>query len=228
MTAEPSPEPPAGVAAAQPGGPQGGLSLIDVRRLWPDVLEALKTRRRLVWMVLSQNAHVVDVDPTTLTVGFNSEGPRESFLRGGGDEVLRQTAIDVIGMDWRIDSIVDPSHVGDAPVAGVSPPQSAPPPQSASQPQSQPTQDAPPESPPAWASEGAPPVAAEGAGLAAAREALQPARSTEVGEAEAAPVRSADDDVDPDDLDAETAGLDSEALLSQTLGARLIEEIKHD
>ena len=45
---------------------------------------------------------------------------------------------------------------------------------------------------------------------------------------EAAPVRSADDDVDPDDPDAESAALDSEALLSQALGARLIEEITHD
>ena len=41
-------------------------------------------------------------------------------------------------------------------------------------------------------------------------------------------MRSADDDVDPDDPDAESAALDTESLLSQTLGARLIEEIKND
>src|SRR5690606_37891798 len=78
--------------------------------------------------LLSQNAHVVDVDPTTLTVGFASEGPRDSFMRGGNDEVLRQTAIDVVGMDWRIDTIVDPGGArGDAPVVrqpSVSPPSS--------------------------------------------------------------------------------------------------------
>ncbi|QBX55179.1 DNA polymerase III subunit gamma and tau [Nocardioides seonyuensis] len=230
VTAEPSPEPSgAGVVASQPAGPQGGLSLVDVRRLWPDVLEALKTRRRLVWMVLSQNAHVVGVDTTTLTIGFNSEGPRESFLRGGGDEVLRQTAIDVIGMDWRIDSIVDPSHAGDAPtITKHSTAPAAAPAAPTGQPQDAPQPQAPADAAPAWASDETAAASTEGAGLAAAREALQQARANEPGEADAAPVRSADDDVDPDDLDAETAGLDSEALLSQTLGARLIEEIKHD
>ena len=44
----------------------------------------------------------------------------------------------------------------------------------------------------------------------------------------AAPVRSPDDDADPDDPDAESAALDTESLLSQTLGARLIEEIRND
>jgi DNA polymerase-3 subunit gamma/tau len=42
------------------------------------------------------------------------------------------------------------------------------------------------------------------------------------------PVRSADDDVDPDDPDANSAAIDTESLLSQTLGAKLIEEIKND
>jgi DNA polymerase-3 subunit gamma/tau len=54
------------------------------------------------------------------------------------------------------------------------------------------------------------------------------ARSTERQVEHAPQARSADDDVDPDDPDAETAALDSEALLSQALGAQLIEEITHD
>ena len=55
-------------------------------------------------------------------------------------------------------------------------------------------------------------------GLVAAACASQPAE----------PVRSPDDDADPDDPDAESAALDTESLLSQTLGARLIEEIRND
>ncbi len=96
-------------AAEQPAGPQGGLSLVDVRRLWPDILEQTKNRRRLAWMVLSQHAHVVDVDATRLTVGFANAGARDSFVNGGCDEILRQASIDVVGMDWRVESIVDPS-----------------------------------------------------------------------------------------------------------------------
>ena len=50
-------------AAAAPAA-AGGLSLVDVRRLWPDIVEATKMRRRLAWMHLTQNAQVVDVDGT--------------------------------------------------------------------------------------------------------------------------------------------------------------------
>jgi DNA polymerase-3 subunit gamma/tau len=62
---------------------------------------------------------------------------------------------------------------------------------------------------------------------APAREALEAARAGGPPEP-SEPVRSADDDVDPDDPDAESAALDTESLLSQALGAKLIEEIKND
>ncbi|MDR7254628.1 DNA polymerase-3 subunit gamma/tau [Nocardioides sp. BE266] len=212
--------------AEQPAGPRGGLSLVDVRRLWPDILEQTKNRRRLAWMVLSQHAHVVDVDGTRLTVGFANSGARDSFVNGGCDEILRQAAIDVVGMDWRVESIVDPSGAAAAqPVVQKAATESYDAPA--------PAQDAP-EAPPAWVTgdaaqpaappaEPLPPVSA-----APAREALEAARAGGGAAEPAQPVRSADDDVDPDDPDAESAALDTESLLSQTLGARLIEEIKHD
>ncbi len=228
--------------AEQPAGPRGGLSLVDVRRLWPDILDQTKNRRRLAWMVLSQHAHVVDVDGSRLTVGFANAGARDSFVNGGCDEILRQSAIDVVGMDWKIESIVDPSGAAaEQPVIR----------QSATDPNPAPTwsppADAPPapDGPPGWvtgeqpaAPDDAAPTSPTAASTAAestaapmsaapAREALEQARAGVAPEAEE-PVRSADDDVDPDDPDAETAALDTESLLSQTLGARLIEEIKHD
>jgi len=226
VVAEPAPVPAAGAGpdvpvAEQPAGPRGGLSLVDVRRLWPDILEQTKNRRRLAWMVLSQHAHVVDVDGVRLTVGFANAGARDSFVNGGCDEILRQAAIDVVGMDWRVESIVDPSGAAaEAPVVR----QAA----TDSRPSSAPAQEAP-GGPPDWVSGAAPaaPPAAPPVSAAPAREALEAARSG--GPAEpAAPVRSADDDVDPDDPDADSGAIDTESLLSQTLGARLIEEIKND
>ena len=83
------------------------FSLADVRRLWPDVVEATRTRRRLAWMLLTQNAQVTGVDGNVVTLGFNNPGARESFVKGGNDEVLRQAAIDVVGADWRIECVVD-------------------------------------------------------------------------------------------------------------------------
>ena len=239
--AEPAPAPAAPVGpdtpvAEQPGGPRGGLSLVDVRRLWPDILEQTKNRRRLAWMVLSQHAHVVDVDGTRLTVGFANSGARDSFVNGGCDEILRQAAIDVVGMAWRIESIVDPSGAAaQAPVVRQS--ATAP---AAGAPGADPPAAAPeaPETPPAWVTGGADTGAASAAeapappapapvSAAPAREALEAARAGTTAEP-TEPVRSPDDDADPDDPDAESAALDTESLLSQTLGARLIEEIRND
>ena len=42
-----------------PPGPPGPLTLVDVRRLWPDIVEATKMRRRVAWMHLTQNCQVV-------------------------------------------------------------------------------------------------------------------------------------------------------------------------
>ncbi|TGN62987.1 DNA polymerase III subunit gamma and tau [Nocardioides eburneiflavus] len=223
--------------AEQPAGPRGGLSLVDVRRLWPDILEQTKNRRRLAWMVLSQHAHVVDVDGVRLTVGFANAGARDSFVNGGCDEILRQSAIDVVGMDWRVESIVDPSGAAaEAPVVRQAATDPAPHPSAhpSAAPAAAPTPETP-DGPPAWVtgdavvptSEPAPP-AAPPVSAAPAREALEAARAGGGPAEPAAPVRSPDDDADPDDPDAESAALDTESLLSQTLGARLIEEIRND
>src|SRR5699024_9887085 len=50
---EPVETPPADAA------PSTGMGTADLRRLWPDVLEAVKRRRRFTWILLSQHAHVV-------------------------------------------------------------------------------------------------------------------------------------------------------------------------
>ena len=85
------------------------LSLADVRRIWPDLLEQVKKMRRFTWILLSQNAQVIGVDATSLTVGFKTAGARDSFVGGGSEEILRQAAIDMIGADWKIEVAVDPS-----------------------------------------------------------------------------------------------------------------------
>ncbi|MGH3307657.1 MAG: DNA polymerase III subunit gamma and tau, partial [Nocardioides sp.] len=104
-------------APAQPAEapPEGGLTLVEVRRLWPDIVEATKLRRRVAWMHLTQNSQVIGVEGNTLVLGFNNAGARDSFLNGGCDEILRQAAIDVVGMDWKVDAIVDPGARPDAP-----------------------------------------------------------------------------------------------------------------
>ncbi|MGH8870218.1 MAG: DNA polymerase III subunit gamma and tau, partial [Actinomycetes bacterium] len=90
--------------------PAGALDAAGVRRVWPDVLEAVKGRRRFTWMMLLDNVQVVAVEGTTLTLAFGADGPRKAFASSGSDEVLRQGLIDVLGVDIRIETILDPSR----------------------------------------------------------------------------------------------------------------------
>ena len=124
-TPEPTPEP-ADPAPDPPSGPpeaagSGGLGLVDVRRAWPDVVERTKSARRLAWSLLSQSAQVHALDGKTLTVAFVNGGSRDSFARNGCDEVLRQVLIDVLGVDWRVECIVDPSATPADPPSSAAP-----------------------------------------------------------------------------------------------------------
>lgn len=96
-----------GGAAAAPSA--GAVGLTDIRRLWPEVLEAVKSKRRFAWIMLSQNAQVVAIDDQTLTLGLVNSGARDSFARSGSDEILRQAMIDTIGLNRRVEAVVDPS-----------------------------------------------------------------------------------------------------------------------
>ncbi len=99
-------------AAAAPGAyapPAGGL---DPRSLWPNILEAVKNRRRFTWILLSQNAQVVGFDGTTLQLGFVNAGARDNFAGSGSEDVLRQALVEQFNVHWKIDAIVDPSGSG--------------------------------------------------------------------------------------------------------------------
>jgi DNA polymerase-3 subunit gamma/tau len=97
-------------AASAGGAASGGaVGLADIRRLWPEVLEAVKAKRRFAWIMLSQNAQVIAIDDQTLTLGLVNAGARESFARSGSDDILRQAMMDTIGVDRRIEAVVDPS-----------------------------------------------------------------------------------------------------------------------
>jgi DNA polymerase-3 subunit gamma/tau len=211
------------------------LSLADVRRIWPDIVEATKAKRRVAWMHLTQNSQVLGLTGDTLTLGFVNAGARDSFVQGKCDEVLRQAAREVIGAEWRIDTIVDPgAQTGlgapggasgetrvDRPAAPVA---------------SEPFETAGaggPSEPPPWATDdapspSAPPTPQPNPAAEAARQAVQPTRQP--GRVEQAPVAAPEDDhadpaVDPP-LDEEQLG--GAELLAKELGAQIIEEIKHE
>ena len=95
-----------------PAAPERRIDSMDVaglRRLWPDVIENVKKRRRLTWSLLSASAQILGADEKIITIGIVNAGARDSFVRSESDEILRQAFIEVVGLDRKIEVTVDPS-----------------------------------------------------------------------------------------------------------------------
>jgi DNA polymerase-3 subunit gamma/tau len=88
-----------------------------LRRAWPDVIEDVKKRRRLTWSLLSASAQVLAVDDKAITIGIVNAGARDSFVRSESDEILRKAFVDVVGIDRKIECVVDPSIDTNTPAA---------------------------------------------------------------------------------------------------------------
>lgn len=109
------PQAPAPAPAATGGG---GGDTAQVRNLWPQILDAVKNRRRFTWILLSQNAQVAGFDGTTLQLGFLNAGARDNFASSGSEDVLKQALAEQFNVNWKIEAIIDPS-------GGAAPPPAA-------------------------------------------------------------------------------------------------------
>jgi DNA polymerase-3 subunit gamma/tau len=183
------------------------LSLVDVRRLWPDIVEATKQRRRLTWIYLTQQAQVVAVDDQVLTLGFANAGARDSFDSGGSSEIVRQAAIDVVGHDWRVETIVDPGADPEGPPAPARAATTAP-------------------ARPAGHDLGVSPTPEPGTAGAGPSQAGPSQAGSSRASARTDPAER-DGGARPDDSDEDSGGVDGAELLQQALGAQVIEEIPH-
>ncbi|MFE7676693.1 DNA polymerase III subunit gamma and tau [Streptomyces albidoflavus] len=211
------PQPQAAPATPPPGA-------VDARALWPNVLEAVKNRRRFTWILLSQNAHVAGFDGTTLQLGFLNAGARDNFASSGSEDVLKQALSEEFQVNWKIETVVDASG-GQGPAtppggggggggwgqAPAQPRPAAPAPAPAPAPP-QPGPAAPPA--PAPASQGPP---------APQREqrppAPEPPRRT----------TSIEDDIpEEDDPDLDESALSGHDLIMRELGATVVEEYTNE
>ncbi|MFD5818818.1 DNA polymerase III subunit gamma and tau, partial [Streptomyces sp. NPDC127038] len=223
-------------AAAAPGVPQaaapapGGL---DPRVLWPNILEAVKNRRRFTWILLSQNAQVTAFDGTTLQIGFVNAGARDNFAGSGSEDVLRQALAEQFNVHWKVEAIVDASG-GSAPPAptggfgggggyggggyggggaggyGGAPAGQRPAPQ-------QPSAPAPgPSAPQSGPSAGRP----QATGMSA------PAQTAPAYEPP--PVAPEDDTPEDDDPDLDESALSGHELIVRELGATVVEEFTNE
>ena len=110
VKAAPVAETPAPVApAASTPRPAGPVDIAALRKFWPEVIENVKKQRRLTWSLLSASAQVLAVDDKAITIGIVNTGARDSFIRSESDVILRKAFAEVVGLDIKIECIVDPT-----------------------------------------------------------------------------------------------------------------------
>ncbi|KRB80355.1 DNA polymerase III subunit gamma/tau [Nocardioides sp. Root190] len=227
VAAQPVAAQPAAASSAPAGG---GLNLVDLRRLWPSVIDRVKGVKRVTWIHLTQNSQVVGFDNGVLALGFQTDGPRRSFESGGHADIVQQAVIDEIGVKVRIDAIIDPSADPSA-RPPASPDQDQPAPQAPSAaapaPVAAAAQQAPAQGNAEQSVDDAPPWAVDGEGQPGEQEQSRRSRMADIQAQENAradgPPEDPDAHVDFDD--AEVDAESSAELLARELGAQVIEEI---
>jgi DNA polymerase-3 subunit gamma/tau len=76
-----------------------------LRQRWPDVLEAVKSERRVAWMLLN-DASVDSLEGGVLTVAFAREGQAKGFAASGHDQVLTGVLATMLGLKVRVRAAV--------------------------------------------------------------------------------------------------------------------------
>ena len=97
--------------------PVGSADIAALRRLWPDVIENVKKRRRLTWSLLSASAQILSVDDKTITIAIVNAGARDSFIRSESEPILAGAFVDVVGIERKIELVVDPSISPNSPTS---------------------------------------------------------------------------------------------------------------
>jgi DNA polymerase-3 subunit gamma/tau len=87
----------------------GNADIAALRRMWQDVVENVKRRRRLTWSLLSASAQIMSVDDKHITIGIVNAGARDSFIRSESEQILVDAFVEVTGVRRKIEVIVDPS-----------------------------------------------------------------------------------------------------------------------
>jgi DNA polymerase-3 subunit gamma/tau len=78
-----------------------------LRRMWPDVVESVKRRRRLTWSLISASAQILSVDEKQITIGIVNAGARDSFIRSESEQILIDAFDEVTGIRRKIEVVVD-------------------------------------------------------------------------------------------------------------------------
>ncbi|MEV7319794.1 DNA polymerase III subunit gamma and tau [Streptomyces sp. NPDC093970] len=221
-TAPAGPAAPAAHAAPAPSrdaAPVGGL---DPRTLWPNILEAVKDKRRFTWALLNApNAQVTSFDGTTLRLGFVNAGALDRFVASGSEDVLKAVLAEQFNVQWKIEAAADLTSGGGggspAPAAtgyGGGQPGGYGTPAASGYGSPAPARSAAPQPAPAAPAQGPARTAAPAAPPSAAPEPP--------------PVSPEDDIPEEDDPDLDESALSGHELIVRELGATVVDEFQNE
>jgi len=101
-SAGPAPSGPTVALPAVLGGhadPGSGVTVEVVRRTWDQVVDRLRTIRRLTWTLVSENAQVLALDASSLTLGFPTQGLVDAFNQRGHSDCVKEALMETLGVD---------------------------------------------------------------------------------------------------------------------------------
>ena len=85
----------------------GSIDITSLRRMWPQVIESVKSKRRLTWSLLATSAQILSLDDENITIGIVNSGARDSFVRSESDVILSDAFEEVTGVRRKIIATVD-------------------------------------------------------------------------------------------------------------------------
>ncbi len=120
-TAPAAPDAPPASVSAPP--PPTRLDVTDVRKLWSEILSAVKEKRRTTQAMLD-SATVAELSGDTLTLSVPNPALARRIMEPGNVEVLRAALQDKLGVNWRIRCQEGSAQAADtpAPKASAAPP----------------------------------------------------------------------------------------------------------
>jgi len=87
----------------------GSIDITSLRRMWPQVIDAVKGKRRLTWSLLATSAQILSLDDENITIGIVNSGAKDSFVRSESDVILSDAFEEVTGVRRKIVATVDSS-----------------------------------------------------------------------------------------------------------------------
>jgi DNA polymerase-3 subunit gamma/tau len=87
----------------------GSIDITSLRRMWPQVIDAVKGKRRLTWSLLATSAQILSLDDENIIIGIVNSGARDSFVRSESDVILSDAFEEVTGVRRKIIATVDSS-----------------------------------------------------------------------------------------------------------------------